>query len=122
MYLYYAEALIENNKISEGLDQINKVRARPSVNMPPLSASDQTDARVKLRHERRVELNMEGIRVFDLLRWGILKDVFGEGTATSPSHKVLMIWGDNSTYKDTQCQFPKNYVLPIPYLNHSFWE
>jgi hypothetical protein len=114
LYLYYAEALIENNKISEGLDQINKVRARPSVNMPPLSASDQTDARVKLRHERRVELNMEGIRVFDLLRWGILKDVFGEGTATSPSHKVLMIWGDNSTYKDTQCQFPKNYVLPIP--------
>jgi len=112
--LYYAEALIENNKISEGMAQINVVRARPSVHMPPLAAADQTDARAKLRHERRVELNMEGIRVFDLLRWGIVKDIFGEGTATNPSQKVLMIWGDNSTFKNTQCQFPRNNVLPIP--------
>jgi hypothetical protein len=111
LLLFYGEALIENNKISEGMAQINKVRARPSVNMPPLSASDQTDARTKLRHERRVELNMEGIRVFDLLRWGIVKDVFGEGPNTN---KVLVRWGDDATYKGTNCQFPKNNVLPIP--------
>ena len=111
LYLYYAEALIENNKLSEGMVQINKVRARPSVNMPPLSASNQADARAKLRRERRVELNMEGIRLFDLMRWGILKDVFGEGANTK---KVLEIWGRNDVYKGTNCQFPKNNVLPIP--------
>ncbi len=112
--LFYAEALIENNKISQGMDQINIIRARPSVSMPPLSATDQADARAKLRHERRIELNMEGERIFDLLRWGIIKDIFGEGSPGSPSKKVLMIWGDDNTYKDTQCQFPRNNVLPIP--------
>jgi starch-binding outer membrane protein, SusD/RagB family len=111
LYLYYAEALIENGKIDEGMNQINKVRARPSVNMPALTASDQTDARTKLRHERRVELNMEGIRIFDLLRWGIAEEIFGQGP---DSPKVLARWGDDVTYKGTVCEFPKNYVLPIP--------
>lgn len=111
LYLYYGEALIENNKISEGMAQLNKVRARPSVKMPPLAASNQVDARTKLRNERRVELNMEGIRLFDLMRWGILKDVFGEGPNTK---KVLEILGRNDVYKGTNCQFPKNNVLPIP--------
>jgi starch-binding outer membrane protein, SusD/RagB family len=111
LYLYYAEALIENNKLSEGMIQINKVRARPSVNMPPLTATDQADARIKLRHERRIELNMEGIRLFDLMRWGILKDVFGEGPNT---HKVLEVWGNSTIYKGTNFQSPKNNLWPIP--------
>jgi hypothetical protein len=33
-----------------------------------------------VRHERRVELALEGLRIFDLLRWGTLADVFGDGT------------------------------------------
>lgn len=32
-----------------------------------------------VRHERRVELAMEGERIFDLLRWDAVKDVFGDG-------------------------------------------
>ena len=43
--------------------------------------------------------------------WGIVKDVFGEGPDT---HKVLARWGDDVTYKETNCEFPKNSVLPIP--------
>ncbi len=38
LVLVYAEALIENNQVSEGMAQLNRVRARPSVNMPPLTA------------------------------------------------------------------------------------
>jgi hypothetical protein len=113
LYLYYAEALIENNKISEGMAQINKVRERPSVSMPPLTATDQADARAKLRHERRIELNMEGVRIFDILRWGIAKDLFGEGPDTK---KVLEVLGNNSVYKGTNCAFPKNYLFPIPQI------
>jgi hypothetical protein len=113
LYLYYAEALIENNKIAEGMAQLNKVRARPSVNMPPLTASGQDDARKKLRHERRIELNMEGVRIFDLFRWGIMKDVFGEGPGAK---KILGVVGNDTIYRQTNCQFPRNNVLPIPQL------
>lgn len=111
LYLYYAEALIENNKIGEGMAQLNKVRARPSVHMPALYATDQADARAKLRHERRIELNMEGIRMYDLRRWGIMEEVFGTGPDT---HKILGQVGNNTIFKQTDLQFPKNNVFPIP--------
>ena len=111
LYLYYAEALIENNKFNEGMIQLNKVRARPSVHMPALTATDQADARAKLRHERRIELNMEGIRIYDLLRWGIMQDIFGAGPDT---HKILGMVGNDTIYKETNLVFPKNNHLPIP--------
>lgn len=111
LYLYYSEALIENNKITEGMAQLNKVRARPSVNMPPLTAADQADARAKLRHERRIELNMEGIRMYDLHRWGIMEEVFGAGPNTN---KILGKVGDNTIYKQTNLVFPRDNLFPIP--------
>jgi starch-binding outer membrane protein, SusD/RagB family len=52
--------------------QVNEVRARPSVNMPELPAGlTQEQMRARIRHERRVEFAMEGLRYFDLRRWGI---------------------------------------------------
>ena len=75
LYLILAEALAEQNK-DEALVWVNKVRARPSVNMPPKTITDGT-LRDIVRHERRVELAMEGQRIFDLLRWGIMKQTFG---------------------------------------------
>lgn len=113
LLLFYAEALIEDGKVGDGMIQLNKVRARPSVNMPPLTASGKEDAREKLRHERRIELNMEGIRLFDLMRWGILKDLFGEGLNARP---MQMVWGVDgpASYKGQNLKFPKNNLWPIP--------
>ena len=52
--------------------QVNEVRARPGVNMPPLPQGlSQEEMRERIRHERRVEFAMEGLRYFDLRRWGI---------------------------------------------------
>ncbi|MGG6548449.1 UNVERIFIED_CONTAM: RagB/SusD family nutrient uptake outer membrane protein, partial [Prevotella sp. 15_C9] len=62
----------------EALVWVNKVRSRPSVNMPPKSTADGDLVDI-VRHERRVELAMEGERIFDLLRWDAVKDVFGDG-------------------------------------------
>jgi hypothetical protein len=40
--------------------------------MPPLPAGlSQAQMRDRIRHERRVELAVEGLRYFDLRRWGI---------------------------------------------------
>lgn len=77
LYLYLAEALAEQGK-EEALVWVNKVRSRPSVNMPPKSAADGSLVEI-VRQERRVELAMEGIRIFDLLRWNAVKDIFGNG-------------------------------------------
>lgn len=55
---------------------INEIRARPSVNMPPLpSGLTKEEMRQAIRHERRVELLLEGTRYSDIRRWGIAEDV-----------------------------------------------
>ena len=52
-------------------DAVNAVRTRPSVGMPVLPAGLSQDAmRTAIRHERRIELALEGQRYFDLKRWG----------------------------------------------------
>lgn len=76
--LSYLEAKLENG---DAIDQalldatINKVRARASVNMPAIQVTDAAMLRPILRNERRVELALEGIRYWDLLRWDIAHDV-----------------------------------------------
>lgn len=71
--LMYAEA--QNEAVGPDASvyqQINDVRARPGVSMPPLAPGlSQSQMRDKIRHERRVEFAMEGIRYFDLRRWGV---------------------------------------------------
>lgn len=72
--LSYLEAKLEaGHAIDQALldATINTVRGRASVNMPPITVTDPTELRPILRNERRVELAMEGIRLWDLLRWGI---------------------------------------------------
>jgi len=76
--LSYLEAALE---AGQPIDQvlldatINKVRGRASVNMPRVIETDQTKLREILRRERRVELALEGLRYWDLLRWGTAHDV-----------------------------------------------
>lgn len=77
VYLLLAEALAEQGK-PEALAWVNKVRARASVNMPPKTVADGNLVDI-VRHERRVELAMEGLRIFDLIRWGTISEVFGNG-------------------------------------------
>jgi len=76
--LSYLEAELEGGKpITQDLLNmtINKTRGRASVKMPPITVTDASALRPILRKERRIELALEGIRYWDLLRWGILGDV-----------------------------------------------
>ena len=113
LYLILAEALAEQNN-AEALVWINKVRARPSVNITPRTTADGT-LRDMVRHERRVELAMEGQRIFDLLRWGIIKETFGNGDKVKKH-----FFSDYLTDQFTRFAMPdlKNYpgepLLPIP--------
>jgi hypothetical protein len=67
--LNYAEAENEANGPANAYAAINQVRAR--VGMPALPTGlTQAQMRDRIRHERRVELALEGFRYFDLRRWG----------------------------------------------------
>jgi len=80
--LMAAEAAVETGALEVGRGYVNQVRAR-AKNGPRADSSpnyvidtynsawtDQAAARNAVRHERRVELAMEGHRLFDLRRWG----------------------------------------------------
>jgi starch-binding outer membrane protein, SusD/RagB family len=92
--LWKAEALIELNQDLEiARDLINDVRLRAKtgayvktldgssdaanylVNAYPSTGWTQDYARKAVRFERRLELAMEGHRIYDLNRWGIAADV-----------------------------------------------
>jgi hypothetical protein len=71
--LLQAEALNEQNQTAAAVPLINQVRQRPSVNLAPLSNTfTQATMRAQLMHERATELAGEGVRWFDLQRWGLL--------------------------------------------------
>lgn len=72
--LSYAEAKIETGSIDESVyNAINQVRER--AGMPKVDRgrySDQATLRTLVRRERRVEFAYEGMRRYDLIRWGEL--------------------------------------------------
>lgn len=90
--LMAAEAAVETNDLPTALDYVNRVRNRaknmsyvlneagdaPAANYqiePYGSFPDVNFARQAVRFERRLELGMEGHRLFDLRRWGVTVDV-----------------------------------------------
>ena len=82
VYLMYAECKNELNDQATAVEYINKVRQRPSTNMPAinsgpawLKASSKEEVFTRIKHERAVELIAEGHRWFDLRRWGIALEV-----------------------------------------------
>ena len=74
IYLIYAEARIELGEIDQSvLDAINTVRARAykttkenTARYPAVTTTKQSELRLALRTERRMELAMEGLRYMDL--------------------------------------------------------
>jgi len=90
--LWKAEALIELGRQHEALPIINRIRARAAASTARLRDAsnhptgqfkaenyvdgvnctwNQDFAREALRWERRLEFAMEGVRFFDLVRWGV---------------------------------------------------
>jgi hypothetical protein len=71
--LLQAEAMNEQGQTATAIPLINQVRQRASVNLTPLATTFTQDGlRTQLMHERATELAGEGVRWFDLQRWGLL--------------------------------------------------
>lgn len=120
--LMAAEAAVETNDLSLALNYINQVRNR-AINMtfetnpetgelaanyiiaPYPDFSSQAFARMAVRHERRLELSMEGHRLFDLRRWGVTQEVLTEYVANE-SRTIPNFGPKVNPYSNTFDLFP----------------
>ncbi len=109
--LLYAEACVENNNLGEAKRALEIVRARarhgdtgilPAFPYSSYVDNDKGDLRKAVRHERRVELAMEGHRWFDLTRWGVAKEVMDAYKVTEEAiateHMADFIAGKHETF------------------------
>jgi hypothetical protein len=106
--LMYAEAQNEAMGPDPSVYQaIDEVRGR--VGMPDLPLGmNQDQMRQAIRGERRVEFAMEGIRYFDLRRWGI-------------ASQVLNGFVQNPLFPDVKAKYKPNYDFwPIPQYEIDF--
>lgn len=130
--LTYLEALNESEPASVSQDildmTINDIRDR--VNLPGYTKTDlatQEDVRKAVRKERRVEMAFEGLRYFDVLRWGIAETELNHtftGVKLSDNPADRNYRGSGSTAspvdEDMYYQFEKrswasyNRYFPIP--------
>lgn len=125
--LSYLECLIESGQTIDQsvLDAtINKVRGRADVNMPAVTDTQASTLLEKVRHERRVELAFEGIRFWDLMRWGIAHEVlvgeiwgapYPNSTQYATSTKQIDPTGNCRWYVGRRdFRNPQDYTWPIP--------
>ena len=119
--LMAAEAEIESGSLEKAREYINLVRARAAkpatwvttpdakyvigvYNTPFANKDIATKA---VRHERKLELGMEGHRFFDLVRWGVADQVLG-AYLTYEKTKLPSTFGTVTFTKG------KNEYFPIP--------
>ena len=117
--LMAAEAAVETGALEVGRGYVNQVRAR-AKNGPRADYStnyvidtynsawtDQAAARNAVRHERRVELAMEGHRLFDLRRWGTMVSTLN--TYIANEARTIANFGTKANAVQD-----KHNALPIP--------
>lgn len=119
-YLNYAECQIALGNEGNARTAINTVRARASVNMPPIPDTVAGDDLVEAyRRERAVEMFMEDQRFFDIRRWMIAEDVMGKpifGTHIEKLSDETFVYDYTRVPNNTGARAweDKLYFLPIP--------
>lgn len=106
--LTYAEARNEESGPDDSVyDAINAVRARPSVNMPPVASGlTQNEMREVIRRERRIELAFEGLYYSDIRRWKTA-EVVNNGAIYNYEGNAIT----NRTFNKD-----RDYLWPIPFV------
>lgn len=119
--LLYAEAALESGRDINGAKwALEEVRARARANSDIADAlpafpgyngyTDNTASlRQAIRHERRVELAMEGHRWFDIVRWGIAAQIMDKDTGTYGSHESAEARAEMAAFITG-----KHELFPIP--------
>lgn len=111
--LAYAEA---KNEISGPdatvYDAIDRVRSRTGINLPSTDRTkhnSKESLREYIRHERRIELALEGHRYFDLKRWGIMSQKLA--LVKNPAGQTLSFGEKNNVLPFPQNELDRNKSL-----------
>lgn len=106
--LTYAEAQNEATGPDPSVyDAINEIRSRESVAMPELEPGlTKEEMREAIRHERRIELALEGLYYSDIRRWRIAHIV-----NNGPVYDY-----EGSIYQYKAFDENRDYLWPIPYV------
>ena len=109
--LMYAEAALESGKdIAVAKTMLNKVRERVGMPaFPGYRCYSDDDLREAIRHERRVELAMEGHRWFDLCRWGIAYEVMDKDNGSYGKNESAEARAEMASFVKG-----KHELFPIP--------
>ncbi|GHE45195.1 RagB/SusD family nutrient uptake outer membrane protein [Sphingobacterium griseoflavum] len=93
---YLESALEAGSTLDQTLldNTINLVRGRADVQMPAVTLTDRNVLRNIIRRERRVEFAFEGLRYYDILRWGIA------GTELNWQFTGMKLTNTPNTYND----------------------
>ena len=131
--LMKAEALIEQNKdLDEARTLINDIRRRAArsvdpayepidcnpmvanyyVSEYPATGWNQDYARKAVRMERRIELAMEGLRWFDLVRWGDIVRTMNDYYA---SESKIRSYYEGASLSENEIYFP----IPINQVDNA---
>jgi hypothetical protein len=100
--LWHAEAANENGNVQAALQSLNRVRARardddanpandPAGVLPDITTTNQAELREAIYQERRLELAMEDLRFFDLVRQGRAADVLSDAGFVAGTHERMPI-------------------------------
>ena len=122
--LMAAEAAVETGNTSKALGYVNQVRNRAKGSTPPdsqptyviepyTSFASADYARKAVRFERRLELGMEGHRLFDLRRWGNAGSVMT--TYFAKESEVVTSFARGQSYQGKHDLFP----IPIVAIDQS---
>jgi starch-binding outer membrane protein, SusD/RagB family len=122
--LIYAEAKNEVSGPDASIyEAVNRVRNRAGMPDLPVGLS-QTEMRDKIRHERVVELGMEGWRFYDIRRWDIAQELMKNNTPVP-----CIIYRDINTneltqavYSKVQWNYPKkneDHTFPVPWNEYN---
>jgi hypothetical protein len=128
IYLNYAEAKNEANGPTGAYAPVNAIRAR--VSMPAISSLSQSQLRLRIRNERRVEMSFEENRFWDTRRWKILdqSDVVSTGMqwtkvgANFTGQRIVVDRRVTSADKFLIFPIPSNEITDLPsFIQNPGW-
>ncbi|MDM8173784.1 RagB/SusD family nutrient uptake outer membrane protein [Olivibacter sp. 47] len=106
-----AEALVQLGRIEEAYPLIDRIRTR--AKLAPLAAGKNQQAMmIEIMHQRMLEFFREGLRFYDLRRWGKLADEIaasdkeGRQFLTLPRHELFPIPQDELNTNPNMVQNP----------------
>lgn len=119
LYLNYAEACVECNKLDEAKIYLNLVRERAGIpavekSWEGIATLDQDKLREIVHQERRIELYLENHNFYDIRRWGEAEVLGKRPLGLSVEQTDLRLFGQPKEVEVARHFIPAHYLMPLP--------